>query len=100
MGAYSPVPGVDVDGLDIKSRFIEPTLNALRKRDIDYRGVLYAGLMLTADGPKLVEFNVRFGDPEAQVVLPLFKDDLAELLANAADGRVPGLRRVPTMVRP
>src|SRR5205823_5535066 len=45
MGAYSPVPGVDVDALDIKVRFIEPTLNALRKRDIDYRGVLYAGLM-------------------------------------------------------
>jgi phosphoribosylamine--glycine ligase len=89
MGAYSPVPGVDVDALDIKARFIEPTLNALRKRDIDYRGVLYAGLMLTPDGPKLVEFNVRFGDPEAEVVLPLVTSDLADVLAGAADGRVP-----------
>jgi phosphoribosylamine--glycine ligase len=89
MGAYSPVPDVDVDALDIKARFIDPTLNALRKRDIDYRGVLYAGLMLTADGPKLVEFNARFGDPEAQVVLPRLTGDLAELLAAAADGCVP-----------
>jgi phosphoribosylamine--glycine ligase len=94
MGAYSPVPGVDVDALDIEGRFIEPTLNALRKRDIDYRGVLYAGLMLTAEGPKLVEFNVRFGDPEAQVVLPRLSGDLAELLARAADGRVPAKVRV------
>lgn len=89
MGAYSPVPGVDIDALDIKGRFIDPTLNALRKRDIDYRGVLYAGLMLTPDGPKLVEFNVRFGDPEAEVVLPAIRSDLAEILAAAADGRVP-----------
>jgi phosphoribosylamine--glycine ligase len=89
MGAYTPVPGVDIDALDINGLFIEPTLNALRKRDIDYRGVLYAGLMLTADGPKLVEFNVRFGDPESEVVLPLLRSDLAELLVAAADGRVP-----------
>jgi phosphoribosylamine--glycine ligase len=89
MGAYSPVPGVDVEALDIKGRFIEPTLNALRKRDIDYRGVLYAGLMLTDDGPKLVEFNVRFGDPEAEAVLPLLRDDLTDLLARAADGSAP-----------
>ena len=70
MGAYSPVPGVDVDALDIGPRFIQPTLDYLTAQGIDYRGVLYAGLMLTADGPKLIEFNVRFGDPEAQVVLP------------------------------
>jgi len=88
MGAYSPVPGVDIEQLEIRARFIEPTLTALRKRDIDFRGVLYAGLMLTEDGPKLVEFNVRFGDPEAQVVLPRLRSDLAELLAGAADGRV------------
>jgi phosphoribosylamine--glycine ligase len=89
MGAYSPVSGVDVEALDIKGRFIEPTLNALSRRGIDYRGVLYAGLMLTSEGPKLVEFNVRFGDPEAQVVLPRFDGDLADLLASAADGHVP-----------
>jgi phosphoribosylamine--glycine ligase len=89
MGAYSPVPGVDVDALEINERFIAPTLNAFRKRGVDYRGVLYAGLMLTADGPKLIEFNVRFGDPEAEVVLPLLTGDLAAVLAAAADGRVP-----------
>jgi phosphoribosylamine--glycine ligase len=88
MGAYSPVPGVDLDELDIRGRFIEPTLLALRKRDIDYRGVLYAGLMFTDEGPKLLEFNVRFGDPEAQVVLPRLDGDLADLLASAADGSV------------
>jgi phosphoribosylamine--glycine ligase len=87
MGAYSPVPGVD-DALvaDVMAGFVEPTLAELRRRGIDYRGVLYGGLMLTPDGPKLVEFNVRFGDPEAQVVLPRLATDLAELLAAAAAG--------------
>lgn len=87
MGAYSPVPGVD-DALvdDVMRRFVEPTLAELRRRGIDYRGVFYAGLMLTPDGPKLVEYNVRFGDPEAQVVLPRITTDLAELLAAAAAG--------------
>jgi phosphoribosylamine---glycine ligase len=87
MGAYSPVPGVD-DALvdDVMRRFVEPTLAELRRRGIDYRGVLYAGLMLTPEGPKLVEYNVRFGDPEAQVVLPRLTSDLAQLLAAAAAG--------------
>ncbi len=87
MGAYSPVPSVD-DALvdDVMRRFVEPTLAELRRRGIDYRGVLYAGLMLTSDGPKLVEYNVRFGDPEAQVVLPRLTTDLAELLAAATAG--------------
>ena len=82
MGAYSPVPGVDQALLDdVLARFVEPTLAELRARGIDYRGVLYAGLMLTAEGPKLIEYNVRFGDPETQVVLPRLSSDLAELLA-------------------
>ncbi|HET6775972.1 MAG TPA: phosphoribosylamine--glycine ligase, partial [Acidimicrobiales bacterium] len=87
MGAYSPVPGAD-EGLvaDVMARFVEPTLAELRRRGIDYRGVLYAGLMLTPDGPRLVEYNVRFGDPEAQVVLPRLTTDLAQLLAAAAAG--------------
>jgi phosphoribosylamine--glycine ligase len=87
MGAYSPVPGVD-DALvaDVMDRFVGPTLAELRRRGIDYRGVLYAGLMLTPDGPRLVEYNVRFGDPEAQVVLPRLTTDLAALLAAAAAG--------------
>lgn len=87
MGAYSPVPGVD-DAVvaDVMARCVEPTLAELRRRGIDYRGVLYAGLMLTPEGPKLVEFNVRFGDPESQVVLPRLTTDLAALLAAAAAG--------------
>ncbi len=87
MGAYSPVPAVgdDVVG-QVMDRCVEPTLAELRRRGIDYRGILYAGLMLTADGPKLVEYNVRFGDPESQVVLPRLTTDLAGLLAEAAAG--------------
>jgi phosphoribosylamine--glycine ligase len=93
MGAYSPVPfaGDDVVGT-VMDRFVEPTLAELRRRGIDYRGVLYAGLMLTPDGPRLLEYNVRFGDPEAQVVLPRLTSDLAESLAAAAAG---DLRRAP-----
>ena len=93
MGAYSPVPfaGDEVVGT-VMDRFVEPTLAELRRRGIDYRGVLYAGLMLTPEGPKLLEYNVRFGDPEAQVVLPRLSTDLAELLSAAAAG---DLRRVP-----
>jgi phosphoribosylamine---glycine ligase len=87
MGAYSPVPDAgDALVADVMARFVGPTLVELRRRGIDYRGVLYAGLMLTRDGPRLVEFNARFGDPEAQVVLPRLTTDLAELLAAAAAG--------------
>ena len=89
MGAYSPVPfaGDDVVG-DVMDRFVEPTLYELSRRGIDYRGILYAGLMLTEEGPKLLEYNVRFGDPEAQVVLPRLDSDLLDLLGQAAAGRL------------
>jgi phosphoribosylamine--glycine ligase len=87
MGAYSPVPIVPDDVVaDVIDRFVEPTLAELRRRGIEFRGTLYAGLMLTAEGPKLLEYNVRFGDPEAQVVLPRMSSDLAELLLAAAEG--------------
>ncbi|MEY2396916.1 MAG: phosphoribosylamine---glycine ligase [Actinomycetota bacterium] len=88
MGAYSPVPAVDVDALGIGPTFIQPTLDYLQSQGIDYRGVLYAGLMLTSAGPKLVEFNVRFGDPECEAVVPGLDGDLAALLASAAGGHV------------
>nr|MBA2497532.1 phosphoribosylamine--glycine ligase [Acidimicrobiia bacterium] len=95
MGAYSPVPGVDDCVVaDVLARFVEPTLAELRRRSIDYRGTLYAGLVLTATGPRLLEYNVRFGDPEAQVVLARVTSDLADLLAAAAAGDLGG--RVPT----
>ena len=84
MGAFSPVP--DVDGDAIAKSIVQPTLDALRDRGIDFRGCLYAGLMLTPQGPKIVEYNVRFGDPEAQVVFPRFKGDLAAFLYEAATG--------------
>ena len=89
MGAYSPVPVAPqalVD--DVMDRFVEPTLATLRAKGIDYRGVLYAGLMLTAAGPKMLEYNVRFGDPECQVVVPRLDSDLVDLLAQAAAGRI------------
>ena len=87
MGAYSPVP-VATERLvdDLMEEAVLPTLAALQSRGIDYRGVLYCGLMLTPDGPRVLEYNVRFGDPETQVVLPRMVDDLADLLAFAAAG--------------
>ncbi|WP_436793965.1 phosphoribosylamine--glycine ligase [Actinospongicola halichondriae] len=89
MGAYSPVPSVDDDMVQaVLDDFVAPTLAELRRRGIDYRGTLYAGLMLTDDGPKLIEYNARFGDPESQVVLPRITSDLARLLAEAAAGSI------------
>ncbi len=89
MGAYSPVPAATPQLVqNLLQDAVEPTLAALRARGIDYRGVLYAGLMLTPDGPKMLEYNVRFGDPETQVVLPRYAGDFAELLAQAADGEL------------
>jgi phosphoribosylamine--glycine ligase len=82
MGSYSPVPGVDAErASEIVAAIHKPVVDALRRRGTPYRGVLYAGLMLTPDGPKVLEFNCRFGDPEAQAVLPRLRSDLLELLA-------------------
>jgi phosphoribosylamine--glycine ligase len=95
MGCYSPMPAVSAVDLDeMMNKAVHPTVEELRKRGIDYRGVLFAGFMITADGPKLLEFNVRFGDPEAQVILPRFEGDLAETLFQVANG---DLRIRPTL---
>jgi phosphoribosylamine--glycine ligase len=89
MGAYSPVPVADQSVIDaVMNDGVLPTLAYLRSIGIDYRGVLYAGLMLTPNGPKMLEYNVRFGDPETQVVLPRLTSDLGELLASAAAGQL------------
>ena len=89
MGAYSPVPAAG-PGLvdDVMERAVRPTLHELARRGIEYRGVLYAGIMLTPDGAKVLEYNVRFGDPEAQVVLPRLAGDFAQLCHDAAAGQV------------
>ncbi len=89
MGAYAPMPHVDGAAVEhIMDTAVRPLVAELRRRGIDYRGVLYAGLMLTADGPKVIEYNVRFGDPETQVLLPLLADDAAALLLAVADGEL------------
>src|SRR5436309_167064 len=71
MGSYSPVPGIDADrAAEIAELVHQPIVGAMAARGTPFHGVLYAGLMLTADGPRVLEYNVRFGDPEAQAVLP------------------------------
>ncbi len=89
MGTFSPVPDVGPDVVDRALReIVEPAVRAMVARDTPFQGVLFAGLMITADGPKLIEFNVRFGDPETQVVLPRLQTDLLEVLLATAEGRL------------
>jgi phosphoribosylamine--glycine ligase len=84
MGSYSPVPGFDEERVSELARYVhQPIVDELRRRGTPYHGVLYAGLMMTAAGPKVLEFNCRFGDPETQAVLPRLRSDLVELLAAA-----------------
>ena len=87
MGAYSPAPAM-TPGLVARTmrEIVEPTVKQLASQGITYRGVLYAGLMLTRQGPKLIEYNVRFGDPECQVLMARLNDDLLPLLLACADG--------------
>jgi phosphoribosylamine--glycine ligase len=92
MGAYAPMPHVSPRQVDdIMATAVEPLLAALVRRGIDYRGVLYAGLMLGDEGPKVIEYNVRFGDPETQVVLPLLAGDAAALFMAVATGTLGGV---------
>ncbi len=92
MGAIAPSPATDDRLIDqIGRRIIAPTLAALERSGTPYRGVLYAGLMLTADGPKVIEFNCRFGDPETQAVIRLLRSDLFEVMAGCATGSLSGV---------
>jgi phosphoribosylamine---glycine ligase len=85
MGSYSPVPGVDPERAEeIAAIAHQPVVDELRRRGTPFHGVLYAGLMMTAAGPKVLEYNCRFGDPETQAVLPRLRSDLVELLQAAA----------------
>ncbi|NMB81944.1 MAG: phosphoribosylamine--glycine ligase, partial [Ignavibacteria bacterium] len=89
MGAYAPTPFVNNKLLEeISEKIINPTLKAMKDQGAQYSGCLYCGLMLTDEGPKVVEFNCRFGDPETQVVLPLLDGDLLELLYSSASGHI------------
>lgn len=93
MGAYSPSNIVDEKLLEeITEDILVPTVKALKNEGITYQGVLYAGLILTAEGPKVLEFNARFGDPETQVILPRLENDLFQLLLAASTGELRGKR--------
>jgi len=89
MGAYAPAPIVTAEVMEqVKREIIEPTLKGLREEGRIYRGVLYCGLMISNGRARVVEYNVRFGDPEAQVILPLIDCDLADIMLACADGRL------------
>ncbi len=93
MGAYSPAPVV-TPAMEqvILDKILKPTLEGLRKKGIPYKGVLYAGLMITKDGPQVIEYNCRFGDPETQVILPRLKTDLVEVFLACAKGKLADLK--------
>ncbi|MGZ4108409.1 MAG: phosphoribosylamine--glycine ligase [Actinomycetota bacterium] len=95
MGAFSPVPFVDdATAGRIWDEIVSRTVTAMRAEGVPYQGVLYAGVMLTDDGPKVLEFNCRFGDPEAEVIVPRLRSDLGELLLACTEGNVEEYRAV------
>ena len=91
MGAYSPAPLLTKDLLDrIIKEIIEPTIDELNKKNIDYKGVIYFGLMITKSGPKVIEYNCRFGDPECQTIMPLMDQNFVFLLEKCSMGNLTG----------
>jgi len=99
MGAYSPAPMLtDTLAREVRARILEPTLSGLLAEGITFRGVIYVGIMMTAEGPQVLEYNVRFGDPETQAILPrLLGLDLGQLLFDAARGKLEAEQPVPTV---
>lgn len=91
MGTVAPIPLQPVDHAQIIERVVEPTVAHLKREGLFYRGVLFIGLMMTAEGPSVLEFNVRFGDPEAQVLFPLLDGDWGQALKSIAQGDIPQL---------
>ncbi|MCL6472938.1 MAG: phosphoribosylamine--glycine ligase [Firmicutes bacterium] len=92
MGSYSPVPIVTPALFnEIADTILKPTVKGLAAEGIEYRGVLYAGLMITKDGPKVLEFNVRFGDPETQAILPRLESDIIEPMLGCTEGDISGV---------
>jgi phosphoribosylamine---glycine ligase len=101
MGAYSPTPVVgDTDLRRIEEQILVPTIHAMKRARRPFRGILYAGLMMTNQGPKVLEYNVRFGDPECQALLMRLKSDLVDLLEAVADDRLDAAGRVEWDPRP
>ena len=93
MGTFSPNPLVSAQVLDqIIARIIEPAVRGMYQEGMPFRGVLYAGIMLTSEGPKTLEFNVRFGDPETQCLLPRLKSDVVDILLASCEGRLDELK--------
>ena len=88
MGAYSPVPQLEKWLPEINERVLRPVAEGLAEEGTPFSGILYAGLMITENGPKVIEFNVRFGDPEAQVILPRLENDLAEIFLAVTEKRL------------
>ena len=88
MGAYAPVPEAEIYRKQIEKEIIEPTLKAMREMGYPYKGILYCGLMITREGPKVVEFNCRLGDPEAQVILPLLETDFVDICQKIVQGEI------------
>ncbi|MCC3144594.1 phosphoribosylamine--glycine ligase [Halanaerobium sp. Z-7514] len=93
MGAYAPAPVVDAKMMaEIKEEIMEPTLAALKKEGVDFKGIIYFGLMINKGKAKVLEYNVRFGDPEAQVVLPLLKSDLIDIIEAVLENKLGDLK--------
>lgn len=94
MGAFAPIPWVTDEMMGhIESAVVSATFGALGKRGIEYKGLLYPGIMVTVDGPKVLEFNARFGDPECQVYMRLLKNDLLDLLEASVDGTITTIKK-------
>lgn len=91
MGAYAPVPEAEIYRTEIENKIIEPVLRAMRESGTPYQGVLYIGLMITKEGPKVIEFNSRMGDPEAQTILPLLETDIVDICEAILKGQVQDL---------
>ena len=97
MGAYSPAPLLTEDSLDrVIKEIIEPTIEELNKKNIDYKGVIYFGLMITKSGPKVIEYNCRFGDPECQTIMPLMDQNFVLLLERCSMGNLTGNEKIDT----
>ena len=95
MGAYSPTPLITKSNLNkITKEIIQPTIKELKRRNIEYRGVLYFGLMITKSGPKVIEYNCRFGDPECQTIMPLMDNNFVILLQKCAMGNLIGNEKI------